>query len=115
MTCLWGFYDTFLALLTLLRRMIFDDLRTSQLHKELVRKHLQSNSNASCDVNMHLSRVCREQIHEGNHMHRRGAFGVARFDKQGQCEGLQIVERACCAPRFWFSGRDASMRFASRH
>ena len=72
--------------------MIFDDLRTSQLHKELVRKHLQSNSNASCDVNMHLSRVCREQIHEGNHMHRRGAFGVARFDKQGQCEGFQIVE-----------------------
>lgn len=37
-----------------------------------------------------------------NHMHRRGAFGVARFDKQGQCEGLQIVERAGCAPRFWY-------------
>ena len=53
----------------------------------------------------------REKIY----VHRRGAFGVARFDRQGQCEGLQIVERACCAPRFWFSGRDALMHFASRH
>ena len=27
------------------------------------------------------------------YVHRRGAFGVARFGLTGQCEGLRIVER----------------------
>lgn len=87
-------------------RFGFDGRRTSQPHRQVKNKatgtpHGVYYMQPSFDSDLFIRQVLTLWLII--YLHRRGAFGVARFRLVGQCEGLSTVERAISlAPRFLF-------------